>query len=235
MSYFDSNVPTHYQTSYDVVDDKGKVINEYRMAPCFSAISAYAIPKEAKKIVFIREKTSSPYKEKEIKRWVDDCNEIGFTSKLIVERDRYLFEVDIGEYTYKEHLVATLMLVRSLFESGHNRVPECYFNIMDKEPNADKFIAIQRAHKEYQNSNQHEYQNSNHMITAKNNGPGNVTKATLFSRWKRSNTSVYVGENRSYHRTTYFDKWAGKVLPGDPDGPIAGHEPLLCNECNYGH
>ena len=223
MDYFDSSVRTHAYTSFQVLGENDGVLGNHNNAACFAAISAYTIPKTAKKVIFIREKSSSPYKEREVKRWADDLNEIGFLSKLIIEPDRYLFEVDMSKYEYKEHLMSTLFLLRALFESGFNRVPEYYFQAMDKAPDSDKFIVIQRAHKKINMSG--------HMITGKDNGP-DITKNTLFSRWKHSNKSVYYGKSSDYHRISYSDKWNGKPMPGDPDGPMIQ---LKCNECDYGH
>lgn len=120
----------------------------------------------------------------------------------------YRFEIKLGDYTYKSHLVSGLMLVRCLTESLICKVPGIYFEMVDKNPNLDKFQALQDAHKSlgshdwYDSNRRH---NTNHMITHKDNGP-NVTKEKLFKNYQAC--GVLTLDHKG-HNLGQLPKWNG--------------------------
>lgn len=117
----------------------------------------------------------------------------------------YRFEIRLSDFKYKSHLISTLMLVRCLTETGICLVPDIYFEMLDKNPNLDKFDAIQTAHKDLnKRMSKHNY-NYNHMITWVDNG-SNVDRQTLLARYENCGHNVWTKEARNLGQT---DKWRG--------------------------
>lgn len=122
------------------------------------------------------------------------------------DRNYYHFDIRFADFEYKSHFVSTLMFVRCLTESGICKIPEIYFQLMDKNPNADKFDMLQTAHKK------EHYGNINHMATHIQNG-SNVSKETLLARYQAC--GVKVREHKGYN-IGQSDKWNGSTVDWKP-------------------
>lgn len=96
----------------------------------------------------------------------------------------YKFNVHLKHYSNKSHLFSTLTLIRMLSESTMSTIPELYFQMMDADPDRDKFEAIQDAHKGPING-------GSHAVTYKGNG-SNVSRKALMDRFK-SKTDLHTG------------------------------------------
>lgn len=90
------------------------------------------------------------------------------------ENSDYNFYVRLDNFNNKNHLFSTLSLIRMLSESYLDTVPEEYFNTMDLNPNADKFVALQNAHRESSVS-------AGHSVTYSRNG-NNISHKKLMER-----------------------------------------------------
>lgn len=119
----------------------------------------------------------------------------------------YHFEIKLSDYKYKSHLISALMLVRCLTETGICLVPEIYFDILDKNPNADKFDTLQTAHKDLNKRLSKSNYNYNHMITWVDNGT-NVDPKTLLTRYQNCGFDVWTKEARNLGQTA---KWCGSA------------------------
>lgn len=115
-----------------------------------------------------------------------------------VEDELHLFEIKLNDFKYKSHFISTLMLIRVLFEVGICNVPGIYLELMDKDPNADKFDMLQTAHKNTDG-------NTNHMITCYANGT-NITSKTLWARYKECGEEVYTAKTH----LGQSKKWEGE-------------------------
>ncbi len=209
--YYDPDVETGIHVWFKLFDETGKLLITRNDASCFADISLRDVQASVKKIIVEHKKKNVPYKVAEIKRWIADINELGFPCALIdYSAEHYVFEVLFSHYKYKAHLVATLMLIRTLYEQGICRVPEAYFCVMDANPNADKFQEIQSAHK---SSSIGSYHNTNHMITFSSNGQ-NISKELLFKRYAECGFGLYdshgVYPNQKY--VSYHLKWKGERI-----------------------
>lgn len=223
------------QVWFKTLDETGKVLKDYPGAACYAQIAAkaydeeyikkypfyamYGMHKDTKSIHVYRSKAFMPYNVPEIKRWIDDLNEMGFPCRFVheeVEGDDsrqekwakgtttkkdfedmalrfirhgaaapvdpnayYNFFVDVKDYQNKSHLFSTLTLIRMLSECYYDKVPELYFEMLDKDPAMDKLQALQDAHR---NGNA----NGGHCVTFEGNGK-NVTRDKLFKRFEKQN------------------------------------------------
>ena len=203
--------------SIKLLDIDSKVIKQYPSIICFAPIIHYVIPSNTEIILMHRQITAFPYEEKEIERWITDLNEIDFPCTFIGRNDTdYNFQINIRDYQFKAHLFATLMLIRALYERGICKIPEIYFEMMDKNPEADKFDTIQTAHKQvktgYAWDGKGQCANAGHMITHEGNGK-NVTKEILFGKYAKSKQKSL--EERPYDTYSPYaqkDKWNGDRL-----------------------
>lgn len=222
------DIPTTSYVSFKLLSANRRLIIDYANNPCFANI-AHGFDEKTRFIQVYHEKRKVPYSVNEVKRWIDDLNEVGFPcsfendlDKLIAQQVAYLnstvnndlenmalmvlrhgkevpethynFFVKTNDFTNKNHLFSTLFLIRCLFESGINRVPEEYFKLMDNEPTLDKFDACQTAHKIVSNTTKKYdpliYANTGHMITFDGNGK-NITKAALMERFTTRKTDLH--------------------------------------------
>jgi hypothetical protein len=225
---------TSAQVWFKTLDGGGTVLKDYPGAACYAQIIAksydedyvkkypyyanYGMHKDTKIIHVYRSKKDMPYDVPEIKRWIDDLNELGFPcrfanddvegddtkqekwAKETIKKDVraialrfirqgaaapvdpnkfYNFFVDIKDYDNKTHLFSTLTLIRMLSENYYDKVPELYFEMLDKDPKMDKLQAIQDAHKATNT-------NGGHCVTYSGNG-SNVTRDKLFKRFEKKN------------------------------------------------
>ena len=206
------HVRTTIFVNYEVLNNKGRVINtqygskfRHVHAACFSGLTYSAIPKQAHTIHIWHSIKQVPYPTKIISKWIREINELGFPCYRGKTTERYYhFIIKLADYKYKAHLVSTLMLIRALYETCICHIPNTYFKLIGRKPKANKFDVLQTAHKTKSKSKARWGMgpNTNHMITYARNG-GNITKATLFRRYKES-ASLY---NKDY--TSQHSKWRG--------------------------
>jgi hypothetical protein len=167
-----------------------KLIQDYPNAACYGAITNQ-IPKGTETICVYREMKMVPYSDESISRYTYDLNDMGFPCSVGEGKAGYIYiNVRTEDYKSKTHLFSTLTLLRLLWESGMNKVPEIYFQLMDEDPARDKLDAIQRAHK-----TKGIYTNGGHCVTFNGNG-GNIDKETLFARFDKSNGVFASGWGR---------------------------------------
>lgn len=124
----------------------------YEHEGCFATITYYPVSKKIKSILVYQPVNTLAYAETEIRRWIADINEVGFPCTIEEFSTTLKVRVNLENYTKKEHWVSTLYLIRVLWETGRNDVPDLYFQAMDDNPMADKLIEIQKAHKQYKGS-----------------------------------------------------------------------------------
>lgn len=186
MAKYMTEADSDYKVSWKLLNEAGKKIGGATEVPCFFEIAQRQIPKDVATIMVYHSKGLVPYNDESIHRWIHDLNEIGFPCSMKENSlFNYKFLVRTADYEYKLHLVSTLMLIRALYEYGINPVPDRYFNLMDKDPGADKLIMLQRAHKSVGYGG-----NTNHMVTFKNNG-ADLEKDMLFARFAASGVRVF--------------------------------------------
>lgn len=228
---------------FKLLDADGKIIRDYGMQGCFGSIT-YQMDTKTQTIQVYRAENLMPYKYAEVKRWIDDLNDIGFPCDMSYDPDatndemkqekwaeataksekmkdiilafrkhglnaspyasvslwgkpgpeNYKFNVHLKHYHNKSHLFSTLTLIRMLSESTMSTIPEMYFQMMDADPNRDKFDAIQDAHKG-------PVSGGSHAITYKGNG-NNVTRKRLMDTFKTK-------ENLHNSRISIHAAWRG--------------------------
>lgn len=237
MNYYIDDVSTSTFVHYKLLAEGGKILRDYTAESCFSALTYAVIPTDTAVVHIYHPKSMLPYKVPEIKRWIKEISEMGFTASFIEEVSNefekqntyvagtvqtdmcelaqkllrhgiepviqnnvdqyYHFEIKLSDYKYKSHLVSALMLVRCLTETGICKVPEIYFQMLDANPNLDRFDALQTAHKKLHDMNISA--NSNHMITYRANSANNVSMETLLKNYKNCGVEVlgrgYLGQS----------------------------------------
>ena len=212
VSYYKEDECPNNRVSFSLLDKNGDVLRKHEEAACFSILSQYSIPKDIRSIRIFHKKSLVPYNNKSVERWIADINEAGFPCSLIPAEksgeDAYVFEVNFKNFTYKAHLIHTLMLIRALYERYICVVPEIYFQMMDKNPSLDKFHAIQLAHRyDFKDHPHSGWQNSNHMITYNGNGKP-ISYEKLLENYQ-SCRKVYYGKPGEYQSLGYSGKWCG--------------------------
>lgn len=185
---------------YHTLDQNDHLIEEYKDV-CFRDISVWAIPENVKKIVVIHPLSRIPYHPEFIPQWIKEINNLGFPCNFVIKNNDAHFSVELKHIEYKNHLIYTLQLIRVLFETGLCYVPELYFDLIEKDSNIDRFIALQIAHKNLELLRPYVCSNANHAITSLYNGAGNITKAQFLERLSKT-IGIY-----SDGRTAYTFLW----------------------------
>jgi len=201
--YNDTNVPNNTSVWFKTLDENDAVIMDYAGRACFSDLTYYKIDPRVKKILIYHTKQMTPYKFDAIKRWIEEINLLGFPCECLEVADKYEFIVKLSDYTWKAHLISTLMLIRALYEYGINKVPEFYLTALDKNATLDRFELLQLAHKD---PRLNRYSNTNHMITSYQNGSGAISKQELHSRYEKCGVKIYDGKS-GWHSIGQADKW----------------------------
>jgi hypothetical protein len=160
---------------------------------------------------FIEEQASETEKQNQFIDNTTHVHLIDFAQKLLRheqenssagDNDRghehYYFEVKLKDFVHKSHFISTLMLIRCLTETGVCETPNIYFQLMDKDPSADKFDIMQTAHK-------NSYGNINHKITYSGNG-NNVKKEVLWARYEADGVGPLEHKG---HNLGQSEKWIG--------------------------
>lgn len=151
---------------------------------CFANITYYPISEEVKSILYKQPIEHFAYGEDEIRRWIADINELGFPCTLLEIDKLVKIRLNLSDFETKEQLISTLYLIRVLHEEGSNVIPGKYFAAMDANPEADKFIELQKAHKSARDS-----WGGHTGITA--GSTPNLSKAEVFANFKRLGKPVY--------------------------------------------
>ncbi len=166
---------------FKLLDKHGKLIQDYPNSACYGSITG-TINKNTAVIVVYRKKSSVPYNDDHIVRYIYDLNDMGFPVSIVKDPkfpDTLYLHVYTENYKSKTHMFSTLTLLRLLWESGMNKVPEHYLQMMDEDPSGDKLDKLQRAHKV-----KGTYVSGGHAVTFPGNG-GNIDKNTLFERFNK--------------------------------------------------
>lgn len=171
MAYFKQRKHDVYVT-YVLENDDEKV--EKAKQACYSALF-HGVDKKWKAILLKENMDRVGYDEPEIKRWVDDLNEMGFPCHLEGVDETVRIRLILDEFKSKVHLCSTLSLLRLLWESGLDKIPAAYFEVLDADPNADKIDVLQTTHKKLGAG-------SGHAVTGKYNGTPNVDRKLLLER-----------------------------------------------------
>ena len=178
---------------------------------CFSELTYSPIDAKWKSVLIKEPINIIPYEPREIKRWLRDLNELGFPCHFEGIDEHLKIRLVLKEFKSKPHLSSTLMLIRLLWEMGMNKIPDIYFQVMDANPNANKFIQLQKAHKhpslmETTRNYGHGYTpppyptfNTNHTVTS-HRQLQNISRAELFKRLK-AGKSVWAIHEESIEKT----------------------------------
>lgn len=188
------NVPTKYHTGkgdsyvhFELHNDKEHSTNGTGV--CYSELTYSPIDKKWTSVLLKQRVSNISYNEPEVKRWLGDLNEVGFPCHFEGMDGDLKIRLVLKEFKSKLHLTSTLMLIRLLWESGMNVIPDFYFQAMDKNPKARKLLEIQKAHKHPSfRSNKINpygyYYNTNHTVTSPQ-AARNISKTELFRRLKK--------------------------------------------------
>lgn len=141
---------------FDIVDDKGEVIQEGREESCYADMTYGSVPKTTAKVVlyFNDNYKETPYSEKEVRRWVKDVRSWGFPFVYKGINPDYGYEIHMPiktkrkeYYKNKLHFSSGLTLIRYLYEDRINRLPRKYFELCEEVgKGVDTFKAMQIAH-----------------------------------------------------------------------------------------
>lgn len=171
MSYFKQRKQDVYVTY--VLENKEEKNEQVRRA-CYADMFN-KVDKKWESVLLRENMDRVGYDEPEIKRWVDDLNEMGFPCQLEGVDETVRIRLTFGEFKSKAHLCSTLSLLRLLWENGLDKIPEAYFGMVDADPNIDKIDALQTAHKNLNAG-------MGHAVTGPYNGKANVEKKLLLER-----------------------------------------------------
>lgn len=183
---------------------------ETSRAACYASLFRQ-VPEWVESILLKEKMDRVDFDESEIKRWVDDLNEMGFPCHLEGVDETVRIRLVMSEYKTKVQLASALSLLRLLWESGHTHVLEWYFVKLDEDPAADKIDVIQAAHKQTQ-------QYTGHVITGINNGAANVDRKLLLERLSEG---LGVHDRRKDDDYGFLDA-AWRSPEAKPKGPYGG-------------
>jgi len=133
FKYYKAEAPINHNIWFNLVDADGKIIQSYPNEACFASIT-HGFDDAADLIQIYQEKRLIPYSSADIKRWIDDINEMGFP--CFYEEEEEPTVAGIKNYICSTVNAGiediTLMLMRhgeSLPKSHHN----FWVNIRDYE------------------------------------------------------------------------------------------------------
>ncbi len=159
MKELNSWKPT-FAVTYKVFDNENKIKESKSETSCFSSITYNSVFTKEDRIQIYISKTNTKYQDKEVERWIDLINKLGFPCKLTIKNEKYLVDISGKDINDKLTLNSTLMLIRYLYESFIDQMPEIVFYILDNHPRISEWDALQLAHINPQKG----YGNSNHTI-----------------------------------------------------------------------
>lgn len=172
--YYKKSTLTNVRVWYKCLDASGQLVKDFPNQACFSDIWYGVIPKNTDKIIVYRLLKSIPYDKEIIRKYIGEINKFGFPCKVVLPKDikdadNEFVEISLNIKLYKKklHLLTTLTFIRTLFEQGICTLPDVYLQSIETNPEIDKFILFQEAHKNLGSSGG--YANSGHMATFKGN------------------------------------------------------------------
>lgn len=166
--------PKRYDVYVTYVLENGDEKDERENQGCYASLF-HQVGNKWKSILLKEKMDRVGYGEPEITRWVNDLNEMGFPCHLEGVDETVRIRIVLSEMQSKVHLCSTLSLLRLLWESGLDKIPEAYFEMVDKDPEADKIDLLQTAHKKCGAG-------SGHAVTGTYNGTANVDRKLLLER-----------------------------------------------------
>lgn len=154
---------------YKILAKNNKVLMDVTSRTCYYAITQGSMPRDTTQIICYHHKDWTPYDADEFARWIKAVNDdLGYPVKykgmgykaLGIDDNHHVIEykLRIGKhvrYKYKAQLTSALMLVRYLWESGLNGVPDNYFKLVEEIPDGDPFYLMQLAHKGLRGNTNH--------------------------------------------------------------------------------
>lgn len=154
------------RVSYYTINSFGRILQDYHRDHCFSAMSYDPIDKDADRLIVYHATLDCIYTEEEVKRWVEDVSEMGFSIEYLGidfhhSLPSYRFLLNFSDYRYKVHLTSALILLRYLFEDYIEVMPKHYFGLVEAAPELDKFKLMQMVHIYLINE---PYANTNHTL-----------------------------------------------------------------------
>jgi len=166
---------------YKVVSKNNTVIFDHSLGigrACYSNVTYSKIPDTWEKLETWFNLSKLPYSKTKIIKWAKELNELGFPCYLDFDNRNgpgtANFTVKFSDFKRKLHLNSTLQLIRALWESGINHVPDIYFQLLNKFKNSDlndRFLFLQHSHNIlHHTTDTTGYYNCNHTITYFHNG-----------------------------------------------------------------
>lgn len=135
-----------------------------------------------------------------VKQYISHLNEIGFVCKFSCENNEF-YEIEISSdknpfINKKLYTLSTMFVIRYLYHSGLDRIPENFQKIIDVigEDTVDKFKALQIAHF----LGNFGYANTNHSVRLVVPEP-TITKEHFFSVVEKSSDFSNVSMTFTWH------------------------------------
>lgn len=204
ITYFKPPKSPNTYVNFILQEENSSVTHTHQ--PCYSIITYGKLDPKVQSIILYQPFNQVSYDKESVKRWLADINEVGFPCYLeaMSEKDGIKIRLNLTEFISKPHLISTLMLARALWENRINEIPERYFQAMDENPEADKLLEIQKAHKFKIEPYGYNSFNINHTVT--NHSNRDVDSKLLFKRF-REGRGVYESGLGGVSRL-----WDGKVM-----------------------
>lgn len=215
-SKFHNGNTTNTYVNFKVFNSRGGIEIETEPYPtaCYSSITYSNKINNWSKMETWFSLKKLPYTKTKIIEWTEEINNLGFPCYLDFENKNSPktanFTVKFSDFTKKLHLNCTLQLIRCLWESGINHVPDIYFQLLEKYENPpdlnERFVLLQHSHNIINYTKDITgYHNINHMITYYNNGIKNgfINLEEYKNRLKESvgiDKVVYGGVHKLWRR-----------------------------------
>ena len=180
-SKFHNGKNTNTFVKYKVISKNNDIAIDHGLGigkACYSAVTYSKIPNTWEKLETWFDLSKLPYSKTKIIKWIKELNELGFPCYLDFDNKNSPgtanITVKFSDFTRQLHLNSTLQLIRALWESGINHVPDIYFQLSNKFKNSDlndRFLLLQHSHNLLTYTKDTTgYYNYNHTITYYNNG-----------------------------------------------------------------
>lgn len=207
-SYYNNNIRTTNLVSSKLLDSSHNIIENFRNRICFSDITYHRINKQTKFIVVYHSLKQIPYSKTIIKQWIKELNILGFPCSVEFNKKEPLaeFTIRLSDYQKKIHVSITLQLIRYLTETYICRLPELYFQELDKlkvnniVPSIDKkYEILQNIHVLADKNRKCYGLNTNHTITETGNfdHQNPLTQKEIMNRICAEKAGVY--DKWDYH------------------------------------
>jgi hypothetical protein len=197
--------PEYNHNRFWLLDVNGVVVSKHEPRICFGDIFQYSIPDNVESILVFKNKTKVPYDEDAIVRWIDDISTMGFPCAFLGGNDYdYIWQLLVQDFDNKPQMMSVLSLIRLLYETNGCKIPQIYFQMIDKDPDIDRFEALQIAHKKMDAY----YIDTDHLVTSVHI-PKNIKPEVLFERYRKNNHPTKEKGERKYRPTLISTHWKG--------------------------